>query len=61
MIKMLSWDTEAHNICYSQTTHRIAKEVNLLFLETVLRTFLLLYDHLKAHRDTEALSVPPSH
>lgn len=45
MIKKLSWCTETQNICCSQVTHRIAKEVILLFLETVLRTFLLLYDH----------------
>lgn len=41
---MLSWDTETLNVCCSQITHRFGKEVILLFLETVLRTFLLLYN-----------------
>lgn len=66
MFQMLSWDSETQTRCYSQITHRIAIEVILLFLETVLRTLLLLHHHeyillhLKTHRDSEACSVPPS-
>lgn len=45
MIKRFSWDRETHNIRHSQITQRIAEEVILLFLETVLRTFPLLYNH----------------
>lgn len=40
-----SWDRETHNIRHSQITQRIAEEVIPLLLETVLRTFPLLYNH----------------
>lgn len=45
MFQMFSWGSETQNRCCSQITHKIAIEVILLFLETVLRTFLLLHHH----------------